>query len=99
MRGFAWPNRLTHHELMRVEIAAAVEVVQPRALAARDGHERQPLVMLHLRAGMPDGPQASGNPVLSAYLSIVDYLLRVQSLLHGTAGCARSRPLHTENAP
>ena len=39
----------------RVEIAAAVEIVEPRTLAARDRHERQRLVLLHLRARMPHG--------------------------------------------
>ncbi len=37
MRGFAWPNRFTHQELMRIQVAVAVEVVEPDALAARIG--------------------------------------------------------------
>ena len=36
-----------------VEVAPALEVVQPYALAALDRHERQALVVVHLRAGMP----------------------------------------------
>ena len=47
-----------------VEIALAVEVVQPGALAARDGDERQCArvginVLFHLGAGMPDGGKAA----------------------------------------
>jgi hypothetical protein len=38
--------------------------------------------MLHLRAGVPDGAQAAGNPVASLRISIVDDL-RIQSPLHG----------------
>ena len=37
-----------------VEIAPPLEVVQPHALAALDRHQRQALVVLHLRARMPD---------------------------------------------
>ena len=36
-----------------VEIAPAVAVVEPAALRTRDGDDRQRLVLLHLRAGMP----------------------------------------------
>ncbi len=42
----------------RIEIAATVEVVQPGSLAARDGHQREALVGLHLRAGMPHRREA-----------------------------------------
>ena len=38
-----------------IEIAMAVVVVEPRALAASDGHERRALVMLHLRTRVPYG--------------------------------------------
>ena len=47
----------------RIEVAAAVEIVEPRAVAARDGHERQRFVQLHLRARMPDGAPAPREPV------------------------------------
>ena len=50
----------------RVQISVAVEIVQPRAAAARDWNERQGLVLLHLRARMPDGGAAARNPVLVA---------------------------------
>jgi hypothetical protein len=45
-----------------VEIATTVEVIEPRAFAARDRHERHCLVLLHLRAGMPDGSEAALEP-------------------------------------
>jgi hypothetical protein len=38
-------------------------IVEPRALTARDGHQRQAFVVLHLRAGVPDGSEAAGDPV------------------------------------
>ena len=44
-----------------VEIAPALEILQPDAFAARDRNERQPLVVLHLRAGMPDDGQVAGG--------------------------------------
>ena len=43
----------------RVEITAAVEIDEPRALATRDGHEREALVRLHLRARMPHRREAA----------------------------------------
>ena len=46
----------------RVEVAAAVEVVQPHTFAAGDRHERQRLVHLHLRARMPYGGAAAREP-------------------------------------
>ncbi len=50
----------------RVEVAVAVEVIQPHSIAARDRHQRHLLVMLHLRAGMPHGAQAAGEQILVA---------------------------------
>ena len=50
----------------RVEVAVAVEVIQPHSIAARDRHQRHPLVMLHLGAGMPYGAQAAGEQILVA---------------------------------
>ena len=44
-----------------VEVAPALEVFEPYALAARDRHERQLLVILHLRAGMPDDCEIAGR--------------------------------------
>src|SRR5690606_33304334 len=46
-----------------VHEAAAVEVLQPRTLAARHRHQREALVRLHLRAGVPDGGEAAGDEV------------------------------------
>ncbi len=43
----------------RVEDAAAFEIVEPEPFGATDRHERQRFVVLHLRAGMPDGTQAA----------------------------------------
>ena len=42
-----------------IEIALALEIVQPHALAARDRHQRQGFVLLHLGAGVPDRVQAA----------------------------------------
>ena len=43
-----------------VEVAIAVKIVQPRALATGDRDQRQvALVLLHLRARMPDGGEAA----------------------------------------
>jgi hypothetical protein len=47
----------------RVEVAAAVGVVEPHALAALDGDHRQPLVVLHLRARVPDGVQIATGEI------------------------------------
>jgi hypothetical protein len=43
-----------------IEVAIPVEVGEPRTLAACDGHERQRLVHLHLRARMPHRFAATG---------------------------------------
>ena len=45
-----------------VEVAAPLEVEQPRALAARDRHDRQRLVHLHLRARVEHRRAASREP-------------------------------------
>ncbi|MNC84557.1 hypothetical protein D3C83_01130 [compost metagenome] len=42
-----------------VEVATAVEIVEPAAFAASHRNERQPLVVLHLGAGVPDRGQAA----------------------------------------
>jgi hypothetical protein len=51
----------------RIEIAVALRIVEPRALAARDRHERHALVMFHLGARMPHGRERAGNPVLIGF--------------------------------
>ena len=56
------PEEIDPPRAHRVEIAATVEIVEPRAVAARDGDERQRLVLLHLRARMPDGAKAALEP-------------------------------------
>src|SRR3990167_6564056 len=38
----------------RVEVALAIEVLEPYAFAAFDRHQRQLLVVLHLRAGVAE---------------------------------------------
>src|SRR5262245_16034134 len=43
----------------RIEIATSLEIEQPCALTARDGHERQRLVLFHLRAWMPYSAQTT----------------------------------------
>src|SRR6056297_2895731 len=47
-----------------VEVATAVEVIEPRPLAALDGHKRDRLMILHLRAGMPKDVQVATLPIL-----------------------------------
>lgn len=39
----------------RIQIALAIEIVEPDAATALDGHQWQGLMPLHLRAGMPNG--------------------------------------------
>src|SRR5439155_19304045 len=46
-----------------VQITPPLEVVQPGSAAASDRHQRQALVLLHLRAWMPDGGTAPRDPV------------------------------------
>jgi hypothetical protein len=50
----------------RVEQAAAVEVLEPHAVGARDRHERQRLVRLHLRARVPHRREAAPQPLVVA---------------------------------
>src|SRR5579859_3757270 len=51
-----------------VQIAAPIEVLQPYPLAAADGHRRQGLVVLHLRAGVPqDREVAAYEGVVTAH--------------------------------
>ena len=72
-------------------------IVEPRAFTARDGDERQTLVMLHLRTRMPYGLQAAGNPIVIGAISagwrlrstIVGYL-SVQSPLRGMRAARRA---------
>ena len=45
-----------------VEIAAAVEIVKPRTAAPRNRNQGPGLVPLHLRARVPDGGTAAGDP-------------------------------------
>ena len=47
----------------RIQITPACMVHQPRALALTDRDQWQGLVMLHLRAGMPDTGKTAGDPV------------------------------------
>ena len=48
-----------------VEDALPVEVLEPHAFGARDRHERQRLVRLHLRARVPDRREAPPKPARS----------------------------------
>ena len=50
-----------------VEVAPAVEVVQPRSLRALDRDQRVALVLLHLRARMPDRGPATRHHVAVAH--------------------------------
>ena len=56
------PEQVDPPRAHRIEIAAAVEVMQPRATPARDRHERRLLVVLHLRARMPHRGAAARHP-------------------------------------
>ncbi len=64
-----------------VEIAVAVEIVQPRGFAARDRDDRQRLVHLHLRARMPDRRAAARKPLR----------IRVDERLGGWRHCGDAR--------
>ncbi|MNF51297.1 hypothetical protein D3C84_326150 [compost metagenome] len=50
----------------RIEVALAVEVLQPDAFAAADRDQRQLLVILHLRAGVPEHGKVALHPLLVA---------------------------------
>jgi hypothetical protein len=45
----------------RVEVALAVGIFQPAALAADDRNQRQPFVVRHLRARMPQDLEIAGG--------------------------------------
>lgn len=47
----------------RIQIALAVEVLQPDAVATTNWHQRKCLVALHLRAGVPDMLVRAAQPV------------------------------------
>ncbi len=47
----------------RVEIALALEILEPHALCRFHRHQRQPLVVLHLGAGVPDVGEGAVLPV------------------------------------
>lgn len=59
-------------------------IVEPGASATRDGDERKALVVFHLRAGMPDGAQAAGDPVFSFGVSCLTACCVVQQYDSGT---------------
>ena len=54
-----------------IQIAVAVEILQPGAFAAADGHQRQGLVQLHLGARMPDGVEAAAEEIVVVHLEQV----------------------------
>ncbi|MCY1417181.1 hypothetical protein D9M71_327080 [compost metagenome] len=47
----------------RVQVALALEVLQPHAFAAADRHHRQALVVLHLGAGVPEHVEVALHPL------------------------------------
>src|SRR6185312_6005777 len=47
----------------RIEVTAAIVIIEPRAGRARDRHRRRAFVLLHLRARMPDGEVAARRPL------------------------------------
>ena len=53
----------------------AAMIMQPRAAPVTDRDQWHGLVMLHLRTGMPDTGQTSGNPIVSAACHIVRHTL------------------------
>ena len=46
----------------RIQVALAVEIFQPDALATADRNQRQALVVFHLRAGVPEHGQVALHP-------------------------------------
>src|SRR5918992_3915006 len=60
----AVPEQVDPPRADRIEEAPAVEVIEPGALSALDGYERQELMMLHLRARVPHRFQAAAQELL-----------------------------------
>src|SRR5260221_10169473 len=56
----------------RVEIALALEVFEPDAFRGLDRHERQPLVVLHLRAGVPDASEGAGGELCVLHIGDIE---------------------------
>src|SRR5690606_3159476 len=48
----------------RIDIAFTVEILEPHAFAAPDGYQRQLLVVLHLRAGVPENRKVALHPAI-----------------------------------
>ncbi len=48
----------------RVQVALAVEVLQPHAFTAADGDQRQLFVVLHLGAGVPEYGEVALHPAV-----------------------------------
>ena len=42
-----------------IDVALAIEVLQPDPLTTANGHKREPLVVLHLGAGVPQGREVT----------------------------------------
>src|SRR3989338_7444972 len=55
----AMPEQIHPPGADRIQVTFPVIVVQPHTLAARNRHQRKILIMLHLRAWMPDSRQAA----------------------------------------
>ncbi len=53
-----------------VEVAAALEIVKPATAGARDGHEGQRFMLLHLGARMPYGGAAALQQQIVASASL-----------------------------
>jgi hypothetical protein len=53
------PEKIHPPRADRIEVAPAVEIIEPASGPARHGDERQGFVMLHLGARMPDSAQAA----------------------------------------
>ena len=58
------PKQIHPPRTHAVQIASPVVVIQPNPIAALNRNQRQLLVRLHLRAGMPDGFEATAKVML-----------------------------------
>jgi len=57
------PEQVDPPRARRIEIPLAVDILEPRALSARDRNRRHGVHPLHLRARMPDARHAATLPV------------------------------------
>ena len=54
------PKQIHPPATHRIQIARAFRIVEPHAIATRNGNQRVSFMLLHLRAWMPHGLQTAG---------------------------------------